>query len=822
MKHIVLLLFFAVTLLYAETNTTKTDNILAKKLFEKAFKKKSKIKTLYLPLRVNKIIQDEVFVKIDNKKNLFIGKDTMKYVASLLKDKYKKKFQYNKLNKSNFAPLSALEQFGIKTSYNSKDVIMDVFLPTNIKKASSISLKKQQPKDHNGSILPKEYSGGINIYMNKRYSKDTSNIFEGKPLNASSDITLNIHNFVVEGRVQYQEDEGFSRGGFRLVKDDPDNHLRYTFGDITLPHHNRLSFQSTLGIGVEKIFDVSSNYNKNVSRINSYEFFLQNKSRVEIYVNERYQSSLTLTEGTHNLYDLNLPSGLNRVKLKIIEDGGKIEYLEFNDFSYYEVLQKGVARYGLGVGVESKLHNNKWQYKKDKKVASAYIEYGLFDSITVESGIQTAKNYLTGDLELIVGTNFGLFNPYIITSKDNKVRGYKQGMDYRTNIDSVTLNFGYQNIDENYHLIDTSTTNKSTLYRGDIYSQIGFGISMGLSASQYIKEDIEEKKYSLILRKNMGKWSTQLNFDKIDKEDESSNKIYFALEYHLGQNSARYANYVNDSKHQINLQHNSKGKYGFSTNFQYENSKIVDSYNLKSDISDEKFRIDSSYNLNRNKKADNQNELLSFQLATGIVFAGDRATITAPINSSFIIVDNDNKLENPLGIFGYQESDDFIYDSFTIDASDYSKRELTVDESNLDFGIDIAEVKQKFVTNYKSGSVMKIAVENLYSVKGIFYDKATKKPIKYKAFKVFNTLTGEQSKSFSNENGEFTINRVGVGRYNITFVKEKGYAGVARFSFEIKESNKNNLIDLGKIYIEMPKKEKQKKYFIYKKNGQNN
>ena len=483
MKNIILLSLISIHLLYAETNTTEADKILAQKLFEKAFKKKSQTKEFYLPLRVNKIIQDEVFVKIDNQENILIGRDTMEYIASLLKDEYKKKFQYTKLDDNDFAPLSALEQFQIKASYNSKDIMIDVFLPVNIKKASLIRFNRGFNQDINGSILPQDYSGGVNFYLNKRYNKNTSDSsVEGSPLNISSDITLNVHDFVVEGRVQYQGqgDGKFTRGRFRLVKDDPENHLRYTLGDIILPHHNRMSYQSTLGMGVEKIFNVGSSYHQNISRINSHEFFLQNKSRVEIYVNDRYRNSLNLVGGTYNLYDLDLPSGVNRVKLKIIEDGGKIEYLEFNDFSYSEVLQKGLARYGVGVGIESKLKNNKWAYEQEKKVASAYIEYGLFDSITVEGGVQTAEDYLAGDLEFLIGTNLGLFNPYIIATQTDIVRGYKKGIDYRTNIGSVTLNLAYQDVDSDYQPLGRTISTESTLYRGNIYSQIEKCISCTL------------------------------------------------------------------------------------------------------------------------------------------------------------------------------------------------------------------------------------------------------------------------------------------------------------------------------------------------------
>ncbi|SFV54430.1 Outer membrane protein [hydrothermal vent metagenome] len=575
-----------------------------------------------------------------------------------------------------------------------------------------------------------------------------------------------------------------------------------------------------MGIGVEKVFNVGSTYHQNISRINSYEFFLQNKSRVEIYVNDRYRNALNLIEGTHNLYDLNLPSGLNRVKLKIIEDGGKIEYLEFNDFSYSEILEKGVMRYGAGVGIESKLESHEWEYQKDKKVASAYVEYGLFDSITVESGVQTAEDYLAGDLELLIGTNFGLFNPYVIASQADNTEGYKKGLDYRTNIGNISLNLGFQDTDEEYRLLNSSSGLKSRLYRGNIYSQIGWGINMGLSASQYTKDGIEEDKYGATLTKSIGKWLTQLDFDQTDKEGKDREKqIYISAEYRFGQNRARYINYIEDEKKQhFNLSHNSKGRYGLSSEFQYENSDEYNKYNLRNNFDDEKFRINTTYNLQDNREVDSETQSFSVQLATGMVFAGDKATITAPLSSSFVIVDNDDKLETPLGLMGYQENDEFIYDNFAVSISDYAQRELTVDESELDFGTDLEDSQQKFVSNYKSGSIMKIAVQNLYSVKGVFYSKATKEPLKYKAFKIFNTLTGERSNSFCNEKGEFIINQAEAGKYNVTFMRERGYEGVARFSFEIKEDEKQErLRDLGDIYIEMPKKKEAKKYLIYNK-----
>jgi outer membrane protein OmpA-like peptidoglycan-associated protein len=820
MKKTILLSLITIGFLNAEMTMAEKRKILEQKLFAKMSKKKQNSKEFYLPLKVNDILQDEIFVKIDNQENILITKDTLKYLASLMKDEYKKKFK-KEVDAEGFTPLSSVEQMGITAKYDRQNIMLDIFLPVNLKKASLINFNRSGHKrDVNGSVLPKDFSGGANFYLNQQYSKNSSTSgFEKNALNLSSDVHLNVHGFVLEGRLQYNEEEGeVTKGRFRVVTDDAENQLRYQAGDISLPAHDKMSFVNALGIGVEKIFNIGSGYTQNITRINSHEFFIQNRSRVEIYVNDRYRNALNLAGGTHNLFDLNLPSGLNRIKLVVIEDGGKIEVIEFNDFSYSEVLQKGVARYGAGAGIESEQRENEWIYNKKRKVASAYIEYGLLDDITVEGGLQAGEAYSAGSAELLIGTNFGLFNPYVVASKKEGTVGYKKGLDYRTNLGDVTLNLGYEDIDANYALLGVQQSEATTLYRGSLYSQVGMGVSLGVSASSYTRDDEKEDKYGLVLRKNFGNLSTELNIDQINKVGENDTQIYATLDYRFGERyNARYVSYLSDQKHQLNLRRNAEGRYGVNTDLQFETHELATNYNLRADMNNEKFRIDGSYLNSQVKGSQTSNETLGLQLATGFVFAGTKATITAPINSSFVIVDNDDKLDPALGLNGYHEVDEFVYDSFAVDLSDYSERELFVDESALDFGVDLQDSKQKFLTNYKTGAVMDVVVENFYSIKGSFYDNETRKPLGHKAFKVFNTDTGERSTSFTNDKGEFVINHVGVGSYNVSFVKERAYKGVARHNFFIKEDEQKSLMDMGRVYLEMPEKKEIKKHLVYNK-----
>ncbi len=801
MKKTSIISLIAISFLFGEMSLEEKNALLKERLLAQT-STKIESRRIYLPLRVNRVLQDEVLVEIDSHEQIFITKETLKYISSLLKKEYRDKFII-KSSRDGFVPLNALEQLGIQSRYNSKMVMIDISLPVQLKKASTINLGRRYRNDTNGSIPPEEYSGGINLYLNQQYTDS----LKEKSFNLSSELFLNIKDTILEGRVNYYEEERrVQRGRVRLVRDDRESQLRYQLGDISLPIDKRVSHMEGFGISVEKNLNIGDNYReKKSSRVNSFEFFIQNRSRVEIYINEHYRNSIELDAGTHNLYDLHLSSGINKIRLKIIEEGGKIETIEFNDFYYSEIVQKGFLSYGFGVGVESEQGDNGWVYHKDKKITSSYIRYGLFDNITLKVGLQTAEEYFATSIDTLLGSDFGLFDAYVVQSKNSQKIGYKRGVEYRTNIGVSTLNLGYEDIEKEYLSFNSNSNRASKLYRANFYTQLNRDITFGLSASNYIKEEEREEKYALLLRKNFGNLMTEINFeDNRNNQDRDEQIISFNLEYQFNRYSGRYKQYLNEEKQQLHIRHKNRGRYGLDSGLQIERNSQSIRYNLDADYNNEKFQLDTTYRISDYKEGQ-RNDTLSLQLSTGVVFAGDRATITTPINSSFIIVDNDDRLKEPLGINGYHKSDSDKYDTYTIEIGDYTHRELFVDESQLDFGIDLTSSEAKFTSNYRTGSQMNIAIDNFYSIEGFFYDRATHKPLINRAFKVFNRESGEKRMSFTNKEGKFIIHHVQAGVYNITFVHQRGYKGVARYNFEIKET-KESLQDIGVIYIDMPPK----------------
>ena len=279
------------------------------------------------------------------------------------------------------------------------------------------------------------------------------------------------------------------------------------------------------------------------------------------------------------------------------------------------------------------------------------------------------------------------------------------------------------------------------------------------------------------------------------------------LNYRYGNANAQYSEYIKEEKHQLNLSHRTKGYYGLTSNLDLEDTSSSQRVALRADVRDEKFRINSNYNYSTQKSGSIASQTLNTQLATGIYFAGDTFSISEPIDSSFIIVENGEKLEkNPLGITGFHDIDDKPYSSFVIQNTDHRIKTLMANELNLPEGMNVIDVEQSFRSNYKSGSVMHIDALSYYSVKGKLVDQ-NGKAIALRAFKVYNTLTGVKELTFTDEKGGFLIPNMDIGEYNAILFRKKGENDISKFSFSIKErEGMKNLIDIGTVKVKLPKK----------------
>ena len=133
--------------------------------------------------------------------------------------------------------------------------------------------------------------------------------------------------------------------------------------------------------------------------------------------------------------------------------------------------------------------------------------------------------------------------------------------------------------------------------------------------------------------------------------------------------------------------------------------------------------------------------------------------------------------------------------------SDYSKRKLYVDEKDLDIGLDILNIGNSFVSNYRTGSVMNIEVESFHNVIGKIVDKETGEVIALKTIKINNRTKRKKDISFSDDDGSFSFYHIEEGHYDVTVFRPKSKTRkILRFQFKTNKNSKN-IIDLGILKI---------------------
>lgn len=800
----------------------KSDSLLDD-FYKKAFGGATSSKDeLFLPLIVNGKEKAEIFVLIKDKK-IFLQKNDMEYIISFIKVNYHKEFKYT-IEKDGFGAISQISKNGIVAKLDYKNVLLNINIPPKYRKLQKIIFNRFRKIDINESIFPQKYSGGMNLYLNYSGNGNQDKDFKFEPFKGSIEPFLNINSYVLDTRFRY-DGKKYHRGNVKVTKDVVDMNLRVQVGDIYLPSHNLHSSQNVLGLKLEKIFNMShENYNRNTYRINSYEFFLKFKSKVEVYINDRLNKTLNLEAGTNNIYDLSIPTGVSQIKLRIIEDSGKIEFIYFDDFNYNELYQKGITKYGLGVGVSYKDTDGKRDYNQTDKILSTYFDYGLFDSLTVKSGLQLKDKFSSVSMQTIYGTSYGIFDFNYLKSfnkyLNKNIDGSKYQLRYRVNIFNTNLSLTGEKTEKNFKSISNyqsavkDTDVDGSLFRISLSRTLFKGVSTYSSFSKY--SNINGKKredFSIAFTKNFSsKLYVRLTFDynKYLDEKEDTKRVYLTLNYNFGNYRSRYehtrnynkSNSANSYQNNLYLGHRTKGVYHYDNSIELRNKNDSDNLLLRSNVVDEKYRLNLNYNYNKFNVASRYNHNLNAQLSSGIFFAGNNWTIGKPTSSSFIIVENDKKLKKkPLGLKGYQKAYEKHYKSFVMDLGDYSHRKLNVEEKSLNLGVDILNPRQSFISKYRTGSVMNITVQSFYSAGGRLINKNTNEPIKLQIIKAVNRDTGKKEISFTNDNGDFSIADVSEGTYDVTIFRKTGKEKISRFSFKVKKDEEKSIILLGTIKI---------------------
>lgn len=316
---------------------------------------------------------------------------------------------------------------GLGLEYDTTQLELRLIVPVEARKRVDLHLGGgRSERAEPGVLNASDVSAYLNFRGAREYLAGTRNGWQ--PLILDFDGATTILGTTFEGIATYRGpsafamDSGWSRGDLRLVRDFPNTRLRVSAGDVSYGLDGFQGFRRIGGISVGRDFGLQPYRSSAPSGLTS--LMLDRRSRVDVIVNGQRVESLTLAPGQYNVRDFPFASGPNDVSLRITDEVGRIQTVNFPFVYDATVLGRGEHdfHYAAGFAATPTAHGRK--YAKDQVLGSFFHAVGITDQVTVGANFQADSDERIGGLEARWAAPFGTLR---LDAAGSIVSGIKNG-----------------------------------------------------------------------------------------------------------------------------------------------------------------------------------------------------------------------------------------------------------------------------------------------------------------------------------------------------------------------------------------------------------
>jgi outer membrane usher protein len=221
--------------------------------------------------------------------------------------------------------VDVLQKNGIEANFDERRLAVFLQVSPAVRAVNVLGDRSNLPPEAKDALPVSPLSGYVNIFASDRFnwaSNQNSGI-QRQPFFVGFDGAINFQNWVLEGNWSFAEkgQPELTRGDIRIVRDDPDNAVRYLAGDYSFP---TTGFQNAIAVGgIAAARNFSLQPYTIIRPVNNFEFFLERSSKVEVFANGRLAQTLNLPAGQQDLRQLPLTTGINDIELLVTDDRGQ-------------------------------------------------------------------------------------------------------------------------------------------------------------------------------------------------------------------------------------------------------------------------------------------------------------------------------------------------------------------------------------------------------------------------------------------------------------------------------------------------------------------
>lgn len=689
--------------------------------------------------------------------------------------------------------LEVLQQNGLQATFDYAKLELQIQVPPAQRLTNIANLNERRlPPGAENALTPSTLSGYLNFRGDQDYIWSGSGDIGRQPLRFSVDGALNYKNWVFEGRSDFSEgrNPNFLRGDLRVVRDTPEQALRYVIGDLSIPVTGYQNSQAQVGISIARNFGLQPYV---ITRpISKYEFFLETDSRVDVLVNGQLERTLQLPGGRHDIRDLPLNAGTNDVELVITDNVGRVQRLNFSNPVAADLLAPGLQQFAYSLGFLSSDSSGDRTYDFTQPILTLSHRLGITNSLTSGIYLQASFAQQLMGWESILATAYGNFGWEIALNSDREL-----GIDYAARLRYEYLQTGANNPSQrSFRLSIESRGSDFTRVgeenpRNDFYYDINANYSQklfwnmrgNLSARYQLGRDVLNSYrlgmgFSRSFRNGL---NISLNLSQtLDKMGSDEQRAYVNLSWlsPQGRQFIQASTDINNRRepsHRLNWNYNPlrtigtpRSSLGLAQNdsgYNLTGRLSYTGYRFNWDLSnDSVFAGDGNYTI-ANKTQ------VSF--GTALVFADGHWGWSRPISNSFaLVIPNESLRDQEIGInpsvSGYTTRIDDLGPGVVSNLDPYRISSLTIDAPNLPIGMDVGNRVIMLLPTYRSGTLVRLGTDATVFLRGVLLN-ANGEPASLQSAQIVSLSDGnwQPVTLFTNRAGRFATIGLKPGRYEI-------------------------------------------------------
>ncbi|MHB1204673.1 MAG: fimbria/pilus outer membrane usher protein [Rhodospirillaceae bacterium] len=625
-------------------------------------------------------------------------------------------------------PHGALAALSIGLDYDAAKLELELSIPAEARRKVDVRLGAGDPFHARAIPVtpPADTSAYLNVHTAADYlSGGQTNGWQGAIVDLDGAATL--FGTTLEGVGTYRGGaaNGWSRGDVRLVHDFPESRIRVTAGDLSYGLDGFQGFHRAGGISIGRAFALQP-YRASTPA-GETTLLVERRSRVDVLVNGRRVDTLNISPGSYNVRDFPFAPGANDISLRITDDVGRVQTLNFPFIYDSTVLADGEHDFHYALGFQSDATAKGRTYDTRRPLFSFYHAYGITDQFTLGANAQAASDEQLGGLEARWATRLGTFRGDLgASSAGSRPAGYAARLQYRY-IDTIgaysagrTFELSTSYRSRSFAGLDTPTPDNTVSVSvgarygqrlfGGVYGAAGFNWDVGRGATRNAYAADVSLSTSL---------SNALNIYVLFSRSRpaigpTDNRVFAAISWFPGAGhsvTATHDTRTGTSRTQWH-HHPAWTVQTLETDLLAERSPTATDLRAEANYTGYRFKAGVIYDRIEDRTgAAPVQQRANLTFASALAFADGHVAVSRPIADSFALIAPHPALSghavevNPAGNIP-QAVTDFLGAAVLPEMTSYYRHQVLLDAPDLPDGMDLGQDFYTIQPRYRSGTVI--------------------------------------------------------------------------------------------------------------------